>query len=404
MRKGNEENHMTKTGSRGRWAVRACAAGAAVAAVAGTGGATALAATSVTITIPVPCQPSALASAIGGAPANAILVLKAGCTYLIPASLPEVTRNLTIEGSGDTIAPANDDGFTALEVSDAQLAISHLTFRGFFTGTKITPGALINDGGTVTITASRFIDNTGGDDGGAILNEGSAILSASGTAFLGNVSGFDGGCHAVARPANCDVKGFGGAISNENSAAATLTSDTFLGNTSTEYGGAIYIGGGTVTVGGTGPAASAVTAFTGNTADGDEGGAIYNESGRLIVSYASFSHNSSDEYGGAIENDDNAGSISDSSFTDNEAEYGGALETDSGPLNLTNDTFTGNRAADGGAIYVDSNATTLNKTVVTGNRASDEGGGIYLDSGTVSLTNGSLVVANRPDNCFGFSC
>ncbi len=32
------------------------------------------------------------------------------------------------------------------------------------------------------------------------------------------------------------------------------------------------------------------------------------------------------------------------------------------------------------------------------------GGGIYLNGGTVSITNGSLVTGNTPDNCYGFSC
>jgi predicted outer membrane repeat protein len=404
--------HMTKTGSQGRnyrgggarWAVRACAAGAAVAAVAATGGATAMAAPA-TVTIPVACQASSLADAINYAPANAILVLHAGCDYYLPGSLPEVTSNLTIEGSGDSLTPYHNDHFTALKVSGAQLTISHLTFSGFFTGNDEAPGALINDGGTVTITTSRFIDNTGGDDGGAILNKDGGSLSVSGTAFLGDASGYDN-ClvvtHAV-KPAKCDVDGYGGAISNENDSVATLTSDSFLGNSAVDYGGAIYIGGGTVTVRGTGTSASAATAFTGNTAREDDGGAIYNESGTLIVSYATFSHNSSDDYGGAIEDDDNTSTVAGSSFTNNDSEYGGAVEADAN-LNLTGDTFMGNHAYDGGAIYVYSGATSLDKTVVTGNRAEYEGGGIYRRSGTVSLTNMSLVVGNQPDNCYGFFC
>ncbi len=119
---------MKKSGSwsRGRWALRACAAGAAVAAAAGAGGAAMAATTAATVqvTIPVRCLASALASAISSAPDNAILVLKPGCIYRIPASLPEVTSDLTIVGDGDTITPANDDDFTALKVSDAQLTIS----------------------------------------------------------------------------------------------------------------------------------------------------------------------------------------------------------------------------------------------------------------------------------------
>ena len=404
---------------RARWAARACAAGAAIAVAAGTGG-TAMAATAQAIPIPVPCSAVALASAISGAPDSAILVLQKGCTYQIPASLPEVTSNLTIEGSGDTLTPASNSGFTALEVSDAQLTISHLTFGGFRTGTDTTPGALINDGGTLTITSSRFIGNTGGDDGGAILSEDSAILHITSTAFLDNYSG-DDDCVAVRhtarhvrqapRPAsqhaiapNTCIEGYGGAISNESGSNATLLSDSFLGNYSTEDGGAIYIGGGTVTVRGMGSSTGAASDFTGNTAEGDYGGAIDNDGGNVVVSYAAFSHNSSDSSGGAIENDGGFADVSGSKFSENDSTDGGAIETDSGPLNLTNDLFTGNSAYDGGAVITYNDTTTLNKTVVTENHATNDGGGIYLSYGAVSVTNGSLVVGNTPDNCYGFSC
>ena len=399
----------TRSGGRARWAARACAAGAAVVAAVGTGGA-AMAATP-QVAIPVPCSAAALASAISGAPRGAILVLQAGCTYQIPASLPEVTSALTIEGSGDTLTPANNSGFTALEVSGTQLTISHLTFGGFHTGTDDTPGALINYGGTLKITSSRFIDNTGGDDGGAILNEDGGIMRVTSTAFLGNVSGSDdcvatrhaqaAGLHVIG-PDVC-VDGYGGAISNEGHSVATLTYDSFLGNHSTEYAGAIYIGSGTVTVRGAGSSPSLASDFTGNTAAGDEGGAIYNEDGTLIVSYAAFSHNSSDEYGGAIENDGDTSEVSGSSFTDNEGEYGGAIEADSN-LTLSNNVFTGNSAYYGGAIYVDGYLTTIHKTVITDNHAIDDGGGIYRDAGTVSLSSRALVTGNTPDNCAGFSC
>ena len=256
VRNGYEEIDMkTVTSRRGRWAARACAAGAAVAAAGGPGrrGAGGDG--------PDDPRPGAV---LGGrarrrdrqrarqrhpGPAS-------HCTYRIPGSLPEVTSSLTIEGSGDTLTPANDDGFTALKVADAQLTISHLTFSDFYTGTDTTPGALINDGGTVTITSSDFTGNTGGYNGGAILNEDSAILSISSTTFLDNDAGYDDdtcsiarhGARPAVRPAGCPDAGDGGAIANQGTSAATLISDSFTGNSATKDGGAVYIGGGTVTV------------------------------------------------------------------------------------------------------------------------------------------------------------
>jgi predicted outer membrane repeat protein len=346
------------------------------------GGATAMAAPAVVV-IPVPCSVSALAGAVGGAPANAILSLKSGCRYQLTASLPKVTSNLTIQGNGDTLIRAGSLDITALTVSGAQVAINRLTMSGF-SGGKGSPAALDNDGGAVTITKSRFIHNDGGE-GGAIQNESAGRLDVSSTTFTSNGAEY------------------GGAVANEDTSTATLTSDTFQGNTAAESGGAIYIAAGMVTVQGTGASAGAATSFTGNTAAGDYGGAIYNEGGTLIANYAIFTDNSAPDYGGAIEDDDGSSRVSDSGFTGNEAEYGGGLEADA-LLSLTGDTFTRNSSYDGGGIYVYGGATTLDKTVVFGNRARDEGGGIYRNGGSVSLTNKSLVLFNRPDNCSGFSC
>jgi predicted outer membrane repeat protein len=348
------------------------------------------------VTIPVACSVTALSSAISTAPGGAILVLRNGCVYGLGESLPDVTSNLTIQGSRDTIAWAGGGSYTALNVVGAQLIIIQLTLRGF-TGAPGFPGALKKNGGTVTITNSTFAGDKG-NRGGAILNNQGGTLTATSTAFTDNDATWGAGLY------------------DRDNSTATLNADEFLGNTA-GAGGAIFITTGHVTV--TGPSGS--TFFTGNKATADDGviagpvrpnapvvsdgGAIDNDGGGLTVSFASFAGNTAEDDGGAIENDGGTATVSNSGFTSNSAEDdGGAIDT-TRPLNLSGDTISRNRADDeGGGIRVHGGATSLNMTVIFGSSAGDDGGGIYLKSGTVSLANRSLVTVNQPDNCTGLSC
>jgi predicted outer membrane repeat protein len=370
-------------GGRRWWARRRGAAGAAVVATAGMAAATATAATAVA-TIPVPCRTTALAAAINNAPANAILSLKPRCVYRLAASLPQVTSNLTIKGNHAILARSGAAGFTALRDAGVQLIINQLTLTGFKSSSGIRTAALLNNGGTVTITQSRFAHNDGGY-GGAILNESNGRLSVAGSSFAFNRADY------------------GGAIANGSGTTQTLA-DSFHKNTAVQSGGAIWIDGGTVTVGATGASPStAATFFTDNVATDGDGGAIYNQDGALIANYATFTRNHAADYGGAVAADSGSNSITNSGFTRNHAEFGGALESKA-TLRLAGDTLSANSAHDGGAIYVYRGTTTLSKTLVFGNRAGGDGGGIYRRAGSVSLANGTLVTLNRPDNCAGFSC
>jgi predicted outer membrane repeat protein len=372
------------------------AAGAAVAATvaAGMGSASAAMAAPM-VTISVGCSVSALSNAINFAPSDAILVLKSGCFYGLTGKLPNVTSNITIQGSGDTIARVGGSSFTAITIQGAQLTINQLTMRGFDGKTNL-PGAIHNNGGTLIITKSTFADNSG-DAGGAILNNNSGTLTASGSAFGGNDATT------------------GGAIENRNNSTATLSTDTFIGNDA-ETGGAIFISSGHVTVTGTSSAASASTQFADNDATGDVdgikpaisfgfGGAIDNLGGTLTATFTSFTGNDADEDGGALWNGGGTSSVSNSAFSHNFADDDGGAIAATKSLNLTSDNITANRANDdGGGIFVNGGTTSLNQTIVSGNSAGSHGGGIYRNSGNVSLTNGSIVKLNSPNNCSNFFC
>jgi predicted outer membrane repeat protein len=167
----------------------------------------------------------------------------------------------------------------------------------------------------------------------------------------------------------------------------TLVNVNFTDGGYTDEGGAIYNDSRLTVQGGT---------FSGNTAE--YGGAIYNNA-QMTVTGATFTRNSATE-GGAIYNDSSA-TIEGSAFTWNNAtggdNYGGAIDNEDN-LYLSNTGFLANSAAYGGGIYTDDNLHASHITV-TSNAASEDGGGIYNDDETAIVANSSLF-GNQPDNCF----
>jgi hypothetical protein len=90
-------------------------------------------------------------------------------------------------------------------------------------------------------------------------------------------------------------------------------------------------------------------------------------------------------------------------ITNGNASVGGGIYNDSGVVTLTDSTVSGNTASDGGGIFNVSGeffgVVELTNSTVSDNFAS-EGGGIYNDGGTVTLTN-STVSDNIPNDCIG---
>jgi hypothetical protein len=360
---------------------------AAAALAVGLGGATAAQAAPAA-SAAVPCSVGALNAAIMGAPSDAILVLTPGCVFTTSGPLVNITRNLTIVGSNDTIHLTGPG--TILHVLYSNVAISALTFTGG-DGIGTEPGAIHNVGGTLSLTNVTFAYNDGGI-GGAIQNSDHGGLTLSSDTFSFN-------------DAYSGLGGAGGAVANLGGGSVSISGTSFYRNDGAS-GGAVANLGGVVWF----PTAATKSTFTDNDADGvsvlnGSGGAILNQNGSVTVNNATFSGNRANRFGGAYESVSGTSIISGSALTGNAAGDGGAIFT-SHHLNLVGDTVSGNRAVYyGGGIFVYGGHTTLSQnTLVFANFAGLSGGGIYRKFGTVSLTTGSAVTLNIPNNCTGTVC
>jgi predicted outer membrane repeat protein len=266
--------------------------------------------------VSVPCNTPALISAISDASSGQKLLLAFGCTYVLTGALPDIDTNLTIVGYGASLERSGDvdtPDFTILTVDSGNLNLLGVNFYnggdGFGTDDDDDDyaGAIVNDGGNVTVLGGTFAGNASDEYGGAIYNEDGTLAITS--AYF-EYNGAD----------------YGGAIYNEDT--MTLRSTHFLDNYA-EYGAAIYNDSFATIIG---------TTFTeGEAADG---GALYNDD-QAILSSVTMQNNSAD-YGGGIYNEGTV-TVASSNIVHNYADSGG------------------------GGIYNDDESVTLSRTKVTGN-------------------------------------
>jgi hypothetical protein len=265
--------------------------------------------------VSVPCNTPALVSAVSDASSGQKLQLAFGCTYVLTAPLPDIDTNLTIVGFGANLERSGAEdtpSFTILTVGAANLNLIEVNFYNGGEGfgddgdSYSTAGAIVNDGGNVSVLGGTFGGNASDEYGGAIYNE-SGTLALNSTYFEYNGAQL------------------GGAI--YNTATMTMRSSHFVYN------------------------------------EAEWGGAIYNENTATVIG-TTFTHSEA-QFGGALYSDDQA-ALSSVTIQDNEASLGGGIYNDD-DLTVASSNITGNQADVGGGIYNDNENVTLTRTRVTGN-------------------------------------
>ena len=187
---------------------------------------------SIIVTSNADSGPGSLRQAINETPTGGIIVIDSSVeTIMLTSRLPNITKNITIEGNGVIIT--RDASWTTVS------NISQLMYVG--------------NGGTVTVRRIHFKDGRATTNGAAIDNRGSltlesCILSGNSTSDSSSLGG------AVYNPGTISVidctfyrnTAFRGGAICVNSGTLTLTGNLFYGNTATS-GPVVYRSGGTVT-------------------------------------------------------------------------------------------------------------------------------------------------------------
>ena len=156
---------------------------------------------------------------------NSTLSIAEGTTVTINLNGYTLDRKLTKRGDGG--------GQVITVRSGATLNLSNGTLKGGWGGAG---GALVNEGGTVTLTDVMITDNVADDRGGGVCNRENGTMTMTDVTIINNHSNDQSG-----------AKG-GGGFFNETNATATLTNVIITGNEATVCGGGGICNFGTLTL------------------------------------------------------------------------------------------------------------------------------------------------------------
>jgi len=312
---------------------------------------------------------------------------------IVITSTLTISGSMTLDGSGQSVTLDGGNSvqvlsvkggvsFTlnALTIAHGVGAVSPPPFPSFIGG-----GAILNNGGTLTISNSTLSSNSA-SGGGAILSSGTLTISNS---TLSSNAASQGGAIYNVGPLTISnstlssnaASGAGGGGGIYNEAMLTISNSTFSGNSApSSLGGGFDNNGGTVSI--------SNSTLDNNSATG--GGGMYNGGG-LTISNSTFSSNTASNEGAGLDNNPPARSgligISNSTFSNNTGNS--AIYNSSTAMSITNSTLSNNT----NGILNRGTATISNSTL------SNNGTGIWSNSLATSGTNifGSIVAKNQVD-------
>lgn len=255
-------------------------------------------------------------------------------------------------------------------------------------GVYVNSGNLIMNGGFVGLEGNPNIASTG-NGGGVYVNKGNVTFN--GGSFAYNTAAANGGGFYV----NGNVEFNGGTI-NHNSAIkgggfyvdggnSTITDGTIELNNA-DYGGGFYSDGGTISI--------VSGSIDNNTATYDGGGMAVTSKSTVSVNIGSSSHIGVGPtvYNNIAERNGGGMYIEKTSSNVNYNFYGGLVDSNH---SMANDTLGG-----GGAFYI-KNATNLKISggTVVNNTAYSNGGGFFIQGGSLTITDGVIGREGEPNRC-----
>ena len=307
----------------------------------------------------------------------------------------DISTDMEFVGSPSSIDGQNLSRIMDIR-SDANVTLRDVTLQNAYY--QYNGGALVVNGGSLTLKSVTFDSNNGGGLGGAIYAAEDAVVDIDDSLFTNNNGGS------------------GAAIYTSDN--ITIRNTVFRSNNANHRGGAVYVAGSTsklvlenVTLDQNTSATSAGALLflgrqliidgliaTANEAAGGDGGVLLvtgtSQAKTIEIINTLFKDNLAED-GGAISFGGSSDTIDmrHNSFVSNTATgAGGAIYLTGGETDLTNNTFSDNQAGSrGGAIYLYGTGLTIHHATISGGSASS-GTALYL-GGTSSIS--SVELANN---------
>ena len=299
-------------------------------------------------------------------------------------------------------------GITAsAETTGKEIEVSNASdLTTLLSGEALADGTTLADGDTIVLTADIYMGTAGtcatakkvtitskdsictiyrGAEGQTALTMSASVpmftLSAGAEVTLTNV--ILDGQKSVITDSKTNGSGF-----DVTGGAVLVFGDGVVGqNFSAARGAVVYVTDGSFTLTGN-------AKLTANKA-GTGGGAAYLKAGSMTLEDTSEISNNTSANGGAVFMLAGTFTMKDSAAVkDNTAsQHGGALQM-SGTVNIHGGTISGNDVTtskkQGGGIYMNSGTFTMTDGVITGNTTAGSGGGIYFNQGTHTISGGYI--------------
>lgn len=290
---------------------------------------------------------------------SGVVVLSApsGSLFQVGGSL--VLRSLTLASAGDSVVKVVDG---SLEVRSCVLLTLGLAGNG---------GILFQQGGSLTVADSTFLDSLSFGDGGQVFAR-DAVVDVQRSTFTGGVAR-SGGAMALEASGPTPVS-----VSDCRFESATAVAD----------GGAISVSG---------PVALQVrdSLFLDDRAA--RGGAIsVADDASLLIEGSRFEADEGTLAGGALWSSSGTIEVDVTAFVGNRSAAGGALAVDDGTTTLTRALLCRNEADEGGAAWFGVGSHEVRNSRFFLNAATDHGGGLHVAGGQVDLLFDDLVSNRAP--------
>lgn len=285
----------------------------------------------------------------------------------------------------DTSSDESEDWGGAVYVSTGG------TFKmtgGGISGSKAERGGGVYTAGTFTMTGGTISDNTANHQGGGVYVSGGGNFEMSGGTIFENTvhrsNGYSGG----------------GGVYTEGTLTMSGDSKIINNKAITCYGGGVLVSGENakfILQNGT---------ISNNTAENWFGGGVYvSEQGKVIMSDGKITNNNATNGGGGVSMGGGTFTMNGtgSLITGNHAKYGGGVNLSGENANFilekgsisSNETING---GDGGGLYLSEGSFEIKVGgTLSGNTAERNGGGAFLNGGTLTMTGGAISnnTANR---------
>ena len=197
---------------------------------------------------------------------------------------------------------------------------------------------------------------------------------------------------------DCDITGnaaekYGGGVYGTSSSTIILSSSYITGNIASISGGGMCTGGALTISGGE---------ISDNTATANGGGIGISSSEIATIRGTRIYNNSASQAGGGIcifEKDGNGCEITDATILENTAgTSGGGVYNNSGTLTIAGETIIKENSADsyGGGVCSKDGTFSMTGGTISGNSAPTSGGGIYV-SGTLTISGGTVGGSSEGD-------